>query len=178
MYGQGTGETARDGRDVRDARDVGRDRLGAYPVTARRVDAVDARPTVLGVEELATLLGRRWRPSILGLLQAGPQRYNALLRQLPGATPKMLTQQLKALEDAGWVDRFARRGGARHTEYALSAAGETLRPVLDAFRQWATGAGSVGRGDAGARAERADRGDREITTTVVARVDTELRRVG
>jgi DNA-binding HxlR family transcriptional regulator len=148
----------------RDPRDGQRGRL-----TGEALPSPDAYVAI--VEEALLVLGRRWRPSILCLLLAGPQRYNALLRQLPGATPKMLTQQLKALEAAGLVDRIAFSGGARRTEYALSPTGEALRTVLDALQAWATAPPSR-------RAEYGGHPEREVASTLVAHGDTESRRVG
>jgi DNA-binding HxlR family transcriptional regulator len=141
---------------------AGENRGGAEASVDAFVDAIEAAVLVLG---------RRWRPSILCLLLTGPQRYNALLRRLPGATPKMLTQQLKALEDAGFIDRVVFQGGARRTEYALSPVGEALRPVLDALREWAAA-------PTGSRAEGRVCVEREVVTSVVTHADADALRVG
>lgn len=92
--------------------------------------------TVEAIERAATLLGRRWKLGILCLLTNGRYRYNAMMRALPGATPKMLTQQLRALEDEGLVMRYEFVGGGKHTEYALTQLGEQFIPVVQAFTEW------------------------------------------
>jgi DNA-binding HxlR family transcriptional regulator len=88
------------------------------------------------IEEAAAMLGRRWKLAIVFLLARGRYRYNAMMRELPGVTPKMLTQQLRALEGAGLVARFEYAGGAKHTEYALTPVGETFVPVVHALTEW------------------------------------------
>ena len=68
----------------------------------------DRGATLAAVERTASMLCRRWKPSIIYLLARQPQRYNALARLLPNVTAKMLTQQLRALERDGLVRRSAR----------------------------------------------------------------------
>ncbi len=89
------------------------------------------------IEEAATVLCKRWKPALLYLLGSGRQRYNALARRLPSATPKMLTQQLRELERDGLVFRMERSGGPRHVEYSLAPMGEALRPVIEELADWA-----------------------------------------
>jgi DNA-binding HxlR family transcriptional regulator len=88
------------------------------------------------LEDAAAVLGRRWKLAILFLLTQRRYRYNAMMRELPGATPKMLTQQLRSLEDEGLVVRYEYAGGAKHTEYALSTVGEQFVPVVEALNDW------------------------------------------
>ena len=120
------------GRQLMSARSDGTARGAAR--TARtdyaHVEAIEA------LEEAALSLTRRWKLGILCLLARGRYRYNALMRELPGATPKMLTQQLRSLEEEGLVIRYEYIGGGRHTEYALSPVGEHLVPVVEALSHW------------------------------------------
>lgn len=89
------------------------------------------------VEQATSILRKRWRSAILLLLASGRYRYNALLRRFPGITAKVLTQQLRELEQAGLVVRTARSEGPRHVEYALTPPGEALRPAIEALAAWA-----------------------------------------
>ena len=86
---------------------------------------------IAAMEAVGELINRKWKLSILYLLTRAPHRYNALLRTMPGITPKMLTQQLRSLEDAGVVEHIRGPGRAKHTEYRLTAVGDHLRPMLD-----------------------------------------------
>src|SRR5947209_5230842 len=96
----------------------------------------DRAATLAAIERTASMLCKRWKPSIIYLLARQPQRYNALARLLPNVTAKMLTQQLRALERDGLVHRSARAGGRRHVEYALTPLGHELRPAVETFATW------------------------------------------
>jgi DNA-binding HxlR family transcriptional regulator len=87
--------------------------------------------------EIATaVVARRWKPAILVTLAEGPRRYNVLQRRLPGITAKMLTQQLRELEQDGLIRHDAHATGARVSTYALTPIGEALRPVINAMLTW------------------------------------------
>jgi hypothetical protein len=64
----------------------------------------------------------------------GYHRFNEIRRALPLISPSVLAQRLKALEDDGVIRRRSDAGGVA---YHLTAAGEELRPVVDAMGQWA-----------------------------------------
>lgn len=110
----------------------------------RRVDDPHAI-LIAGIERTAALLCQRWKPSIIYLLGPGPQRYNALARRLPNVSAKMLTQQLRALEREGLVQRTVYVGGRRHVEYALTARGQALRPAVETMLTWSRTASLVPR---------------------------------
>lgn len=88
------------------------------------------------VEATLSLIGGKYKPLILWHLKDGPRRYMALQRLLPGATPKMLTQQLRALETCGMVRREVIPERPPKTIYSLTPFGESIVPVLEAMCQW------------------------------------------
>lgn len=120
----------------------GRDEVLARPTTQAGIaGATRGRDyahleSVEALEEAATVLARRWRLGIVSLLAQGSHRYNALMRALPGVTPKMLTQQLRSMEEEGLVVRFEHAGAAKHTEYALTPTGERFAPIVQALSDW------------------------------------------
>ena len=61
-----------------------------------------------------------------------------LQRRIPSATPKMLSQQLRDLEDCGMVHREVIPEKPPKTVYSLTAFGESIIPVIDAMCQWGT----------------------------------------
>jgi DNA-binding HxlR family transcriptional regulator len=65
----------------------------------------------------------------LGLKQ-GPHRFSELRRKVPGASQKVMTEQLRQLERSGIVERRMLPGARGHTEYRLSVYGVMLRPAL------------------------------------------------
>jgi DNA-binding HxlR family transcriptional regulator len=87
-----------------------------------------AYPTGCAVQ--ATLERRRYH------LHDGTQRFGELRRRMPGITQRMLTKQLRALEDNQLVIRKLYAEVPPRVEYRLSAIGERLRPVIDTLRAW------------------------------------------
>lgn len=63
-------------------------------------------------------------------------RFSELQKLIPDATPKMLSQQLKALEAQGVVRRELYPMVPPKTEYSLTAQGETLAPIVQEMYKW------------------------------------------
>ncbi|OIN59297.1 winged helix-turn-helix transcriptional regulator [Arsenicibacter rosenii] len=74
----------------------------------------------------------KWKPQIFQLAAESPVRFNALLRQLPGANKQSLANALKEMEEEGLLDKSVVSEKPLHIEYTLSARGQSLIPV---FRQ-------------------------------------------
>lgn len=88
------------------------------------------------VKTTVDVIGGKWKTLILYFLKGGPVRYNALRRQLQGATQKVLTEQLRQLEQDGIVRRNLTAGRTPSAEYSLADYGRTLIPVLEAMADW------------------------------------------
>jgi len=88
------------------------------------------------VEITLDIIGGRWKVLILHELFHGVKRFNELHRSLNGVTQKMLTQQLRELEDAGIIHREVYPQVPPKVEYSLTPLGRTLEPILDAMHQW------------------------------------------
>jgi DNA-binding HxlR family transcriptional regulator len=84
------------------------------------------------VEFSLDLLGGKWKPVILARLKEQPLRYGELRQLVPALSDKVLTENLRDLEERGLILRQAELSGA----YELTPLGETLRPVLDALYAW------------------------------------------
>lgn len=84
---------------------------------------------------LHTIMGK-WKALILWQLRDGKKRYGELRKQLPGITHKMLTQQLRELEDDGIISRTVYPVVPPKVEYALTERGEKIRPILELMREW------------------------------------------
>ncbi|MBR8247939.1 winged helix-turn-helix transcriptional regulator [Burkholderia cenocepacia] len=92
--------------------------------------------TGCSVEEAMRLLGGRWRLLLVSYLLDGPRRFSDLRRDMPGISQRMLTLDLRALEDAGLVRRTVYPEVPVRVEYDLTADGERLRPVVDVMREF------------------------------------------
>ena len=84
------------------------------------------------------LVGGKWKMVILWQLQNDVVRFSELKRRLNGITQKMLTQQLRELEEAGLVNRIVYPVVPPKVEYSLSEEGKKLIPALDVLCQWST----------------------------------------
>ncbi|AKM31106.1 HxlR family transcriptional regulator [Pandoraea faecigallinarum] len=91
-------------------------------------------PSGCSVEESMRILGGRWRLPLVSCLLDGPKRFNDLRRDVPGISQRMLTLDLRALEDAGLIRRTVYPGSPVKVEYALSEDGERLRPVVEVVK--------------------------------------------
>ena len=98
--------------------------------------AKSQRASVCPVETGLDLISGRWKARILWKLYQGTMRYGELRRALPGITEKMLARQLRELERDQLVIRTQYPEVPPRVEYALSEFGETMRPILEALREW------------------------------------------
>ncbi len=83
------------------------------------------------------MVSDKWKVLILYQLRDGKKRFNELRRILQGVTQRVLTHQLRALEEDGLVKRTVYAEVPPRVEYELSSLGQTLIPVLDQFERWA-----------------------------------------
>src|SRR3546814_20576401 len=82
------------------------------------------------------LLSGRWPTLLLYYLSDGTKRFSDLRRDNPTISHKMLTLELRKLEDAGIVRRTEFDGSPRRVEYDLPMDGERLVPQIDALGAW------------------------------------------
>jgi DNA-binding HxlR family transcriptional regulator len=88
------------------------------------------------VEITLKIIGGRWKVLILRELFTGIKRFGELHRALHGITQKMLTQQLRELEQDEIINRHVYLQVPPKVEYSLTELGETLKPILDAMHDW------------------------------------------
>jgi DNA-binding HxlR family transcriptional regulator len=82
------------------------------------------------------LLCTRWTIVLLRELLSGSTRFNELRRGLPRISPALLSQRLKALEEAGIVRRVPIEREPGTYRYQLTEAGEELRPLVEGVGRW------------------------------------------
>ena len=88
------------------------------------------------VEAALSLLGGKYKCIILWHLLERTHRYSELQRVIPQATPKMLTQQLRELEESGVIQRKVYPVVPPKTEYSLTEFGLTLAPIIESMCGW------------------------------------------
>lgn len=82
------------------------------------------------------LIGGKYKALILWHLSEGTLRFSELKMAIANATPKMLTQQLRELEEQALISRKVYPVVPPKVEYSLTALGKSLMPVLVAMRDW------------------------------------------
>ena len=90
------------------------------------------------VETTLTLIGDKWKVLILRDLMPGTRRFGELKKSVGNVSQKVLTAQLRAMEENGLVHREVYAEVPPRVEYSLSELGETMRPILDAMQEWGT----------------------------------------
>lgn len=88
------------------------------------------------VEATLTYLDGKWKGVILFHLMDRTLRFNELRRNLPAITQRMLTKQLRELEESGLISRTVYPVVPPRVEYALTPLGSTLKPVIRALAAW------------------------------------------
>lgn len=92
------------------------------------------------VETTLTLIGNKWQVLILrDLKRIGTMRFKELQRSIGKISQKVLTSNLRAMEDNGLVHREVYAEVPPRVEYSLTELGQSLGPVLDAMDAWGTG---------------------------------------
>ncbi len=106
-------------------------------MTTINSDYVASHPAgCTAVTTTLAIIGGKWKILILYHLCAGTQRFNELRRLLPDITQRMLTLQLRELEDDGIVHREVYPQVPPKVEYSLTAFGKTLIPVIEVMDAW------------------------------------------
>lgn len=88
------------------------------------------------VNTTLTIIGGKWKVLILYHLNTETRRFNELQRLLPDITQRMLTLQLRELEQDGIVHREVYPQIPPKVEYSLTKLGLTLMPVIQAMHDW------------------------------------------
>jgi len=88
------------------------------------------------VELSLDIIGGKWKIPIIWRLKDDSKRYGELRRSLPKVTHKMLTQQLRELEQAEIITRKVFPEIPPKVEYSLTLLGKSVIPVIDLLREW------------------------------------------
>ena len=91
----------------------------------------------LAIREVLSRVGDKWSVLIVGLLESGPVRFNALRRSVEGISQRMLTLTLRGLERDGIVTRTVEPTTPPSVEYALTPLGRSLLKPIGALAAWA-----------------------------------------
>ncbi len=88
------------------------------------------------VEVTLNVIGGKWKGIILYHLMEQPLRFGELNRLLADVTQRMLTLQLRELEEDGMVHREVYKQVPPKVEYSLTEFGQSLKPIIVLMRDW------------------------------------------
>ena len=113
------------------------DELGNYiEYRNDRLPARDSLP-LCPVETCVSLVGSKWKLLIMrDLLLNGSMRFKELQRSLGSVSQKVLTTNLRDMEESGLIVRRVYAEVPPRVEYSLTEIGESLRPIMDAMWKW------------------------------------------
>ena len=90
------------------------------------------------VETTLMLISDRWKVLIIRDLLDGTKRFGELKRSVGNVSQKVLTANLRAMEESGLLTRTVYAEVPPRVEYTLTETGYSLKPVLDAMMAWGT----------------------------------------
>ena len=88
------------------------------------------------VETTLMLIGDKWKVLILRDLMDGTKRFGELKKSIGTVSQKVLTAQLRDMEEKGLLTRKVYAEVPPRVEYTLTETGSSLKPVLDAMWAW------------------------------------------
>ena len=98
----------------------------------KKIDELPACP----VETTLMLIGDKWKVLILRDLMPGTKRFGELKKSIGSVSQKVLTAQLRDMEQNGLVHREVFAEVPPRVEYSLTELGRSLKPILDAMWNW------------------------------------------
>ena len=88
------------------------------------------------VETTLLFMGDKWKTLIIRDLLTGTKRFGELKKSLTGISQKVLTVQLRYMEEYGLVNRKVYAEVPPRVEYTLTESGQSLNSILDAMWRW------------------------------------------
>ena len=90
------------------------------------------------VETTLMLIGNKWKVLIIRDLLTGTKRFGELKKSIGKVSQKVLTTQLRDMEESGLISRKIYAEVPPKVEYSLTNLGKSLQPILNAMLQWGT----------------------------------------
>lgn len=91
------------------------------------------------VETTLMLIGDKWKVLILRDLLSGTKRFGELKKSIGSVSQKVLTAQLRDMEESGLISRKVYAEVPPRVEYSLTDLGQSLKPILDSMWNWGEG---------------------------------------
>lgn len=89
-----------------------------------------------GVTIYDLMVGGKWKPYLINCMNRGIKRPSEFQRIIPGATKRVLQQQLNEMEKMGLVSKEVFAEVPLRTEYSLTERGKSLLPIIRQMDEW------------------------------------------
>jgi DNA-binding HxlR family transcriptional regulator len=107
-------------------------------MTASTITKEECKHKYLPVRDTLDIVGGKWKLPIIHTLASSPMRFKVLQREVQGITARVLSKELKDLEENDLVKREVFATSPVTVEYSLTEYGQTLKPVVLALYNWGT----------------------------------------
>lgn len=97
---------------------------------------MDKFSTSCPVEITLQLISNKWKVLIIRDLLTGTKRFSELMHSVTGITQKVLTSNLRSMEESGLLIRTVYPQVPPKVEYTLTEIGASLQPILDSMVSW------------------------------------------
>lgn len=98
--------------------------------------AHECKKSILAVHDAMYVLGGKWKISIIASLLFGEKRYSEILRDVSGISGKMLSRELKEMENNFLIERNVISSQPITVSYSLTDYGMTVKPVIEILSNW------------------------------------------
>lgn len=106
------------------------------PLSVETMNAMAKKLPACPVETTLMLISDKWKVLILRDLLTGTKRFGELRKSISGVSQKVLTSQLRQMEDNSLLTRTVYAEVPPRVEYTLTDLGYSLKPILDAMENW------------------------------------------
>ena len=112
--------------------------LGNIEISSNKMVTIAAKTKEIKcpVTGLLQIIGGKWKPVILYCLRSEKRRFGEISARIPDISRKVLTEQLKELEEDGLLTRTQFNEIPPRVEYELTDLGKSLSPVLNEMEKW------------------------------------------
>ncbi len=96
----------------------------------------ECRKYMLAIHDTLDIISGKWKVAIMASLGFGKRRFLQLQREIDGIGAKMLSKELRELEQNGLVKRTVIESKPVTVEYEITEYGKTLQPIIYEMAQW------------------------------------------
>jgi DNA-binding HxlR family transcriptional regulator len=105
-------------------------------ITGGELDHSECTSSIVPVRDALDILNGKWKLPIIIALSFGNKRFSQIAREIPGITDKMLSKELRDLEQNELVKRTVYDSVPVIVEYAMTPYGKSLHKVIAELRKW------------------------------------------